>query len=660
MLIACAGCTQTPLDGRLSEAPPNNGNDGGVVPGDDAGGGTCPSDLEYFVQQISRPILETDCMTCHTSTGLAKETRFILTAPVDDTAHNINFTTLKTLAQEERDGISLILLKPTARVSHSGGERFTAGSDRHRAFLQLVERFRNPGSCAPGSEVDQCAVAGIQPGAAVLRRLTSTQYANTIRDLFAGRVEPSPAFPETVFSSGFNTFAAVNIVSATGAEQIFNAAEQVAAAATSDMPALLACTQGQAEADCVAAFVRNFGRRVLRRPLSDADFELYYALYRDQASRPTSERVAMILEAMLQSPQFLYIDEARTAPDSNGVEKLDGYSIAAKLSYYLWDTTPDPALLDLAGAGGLDTAQQVGAKALEMLNDPRAENVITSFHRDWLQLYKLDGAERDPAIYPQFNQALIDAMRGEMDRFVTSIVGGEGTFSALMTSNRSFTNQTLDMLYGSSSGSTGPSDWRETTLSSEQRGGVLSRAAFLSVNSYAAASSPIARGVFVLREMLCQELEMPPGLEITNPPDVSGETVRERLAAHRSEALCASCHDKIDPLGFGFENYDAIGRWRDQYPNNIAVDASGSGAIVGGSFDGPMELAGLIANLQAARNCYATSWYRYAAGRVENGLDQCALRALQQRFNASNGNIKDLIVGIAESDAFRYRRTPEL
>lgn len=668
VVVLSAACSQPVIDGRLDPSQPGppgagaDGGGGGPIGGDAGVPQACASDRDYFVEQISRPILETDCMSCHTSTGLAKDTRLVLVPPADEPSIQVNYNTLRAVAADQRDGISLLLLKPTSRVSHGGGQRFTVGSDRHRAFLQLVERFGTPGSCAPGAEIDVCATAAINPGGAVLRRLTSRQYANTIRDLFDGRVAPSPAFPQTSVTSGFNTYASANIVSAPGAEAIFTAAEAVAADAVEDLPALLACAQGQAEADCVAAFVERFGRRAFRRPLTAAELETLNGLYANNGALPLADRVGMILEALLQSPQFLYLDESSgtALPGQAGVEKLDGFGIASKLAYLIWETTPDQALLDLAAQGGLDTAQQVGAKAREMLDDPRARDVISSFHRDWLQLYALDGQTRDRTLYPEFDAALIAAMRGEVDRFANAVIfEAEGTFDALMTSNRGFTNQLLDPVYGLSSGSSGPNDWRELPLDVSKRGGLLTRAAFLAAQSYSAASSPIARGVFVLREVLCQELEMPPGLMIDGLPESTGETVAERLASHRSQALCASCHDKIDPIGFAFENYDAIGRWRDQYSSGHPIVPGGTVPLLGGSFTTPLEMVGLISNLETARSCYATSWFRYAFGRVETRADQCAVRALQERFDQSNGDIKDLIVGITESDAFLYRRSPE-
>lgn len=622
--------------------------------------GACPSDEVFFRDMISAPILERDCINCHRPDGFAKDTRFLLVPPEQDPDHlTKNFAAVKSVAENEVDGVPIILLKPTLALSHGGGQRFRMESEELAAFEELIYRFDHPNQCPGEDPIDRCSQPGPQPGPSPLRPLTTTQLENTVRDLFQGRVDPSATrYPKPHIQNGYSTFIGANIVSESGAQDILLSAEAMALQATQDVDGLLDCSAGQTEEACVTAFVDDFGMRAFRRPLRPDERDRLTAIYRIP-SFDLTEKVGMIVEAVLQSPQFLYLDETDGETVAEGVVALDDFAVAQRLSYFLWNTMPDDTLFAAAQAGRLSDPGELRAQAERMIADPRAAPVISEFHQEWLQIYELADEAKDPATYPTYSQAMAVSMEEALRRFVEHVVVSEnGSLNDLLTSRVAFTDQLVDSVYGTTSGSSGPGDFRPVELPDDQRAGVLTRSAFLTRHAYDAASSPIARGVYVIRNLFCEDLVIPPGLMATRPEEIEGTTPRERLQIHRDQEACAACHDKIDPLGFAFERYDGIGAFRDQYANGRQIDTFGTYDDLVIRFDDALELTDRLVETGRVRDCYATQWFRYAVGRVETD-DDCSLEQVQERFSSSGGNVQDLMIGIAESDAFRYRRTEQ-
>lgn len=631
---------------------------GGSGPG--GGGEPCATDEAFFAAEVWEPILSRDCVACHIAGGVAGTTRLLLATSGDDLIA-ANFETVKTVAMEELEGTSLLLLKASEAVPHGGGRRVLPESAEYQALADLVHRYRNPGSCEGAApEPTACErLPGINPGAAPLRRLTAQQFANTVRDLFGASIDPGSSFPRTGTSKGFTNWAEANIVSDSGAEDIIAAAEHVAAQAVQNPNALLGCAPSAS--GCVSRFFDRMAPRVYRRPLEAAERATLDRVY--AAGATPAEGLRLALEVMLQSPQFLYLDASRGAAVAGDarVRRLDGWAIATRLSYFLWDTTPDEALRTAASEGALDTVEGVVAEARRLLADPRASRALANFHRDWLHLGKLAGQRKDATLYPEFNAALVADMQEEIDRLAREVIlAGDGRLETLLTTRAAETNASLDRIYGSSSGSANRGDWRSTQLDPTERAGILTRAGFLTAHSYAGSSSPVHRGVFVLEQLFCEILIPPPGVPLELPEAQPGETIRDRLAHHRADPACAGCHDRIDPVGFAFENYDALGYWRTSYRDGLAVDATGELVSPPGTFDGPVALTELVANSPAAQACYATQWFRYAQARGEGAEDRCSVERLSSRFAASGGDIRELLVAVTESDAFLYRLTEEM
>ena len=250
-------------------------------------------------------------------------------------------------------------------------------------------------------------------------------------------------------------------------------------------------------------------------------------------------------------------------------------------------------------------------------------------------------------------------MRTELDLFVSEVVwASDGSVDALLWSPVTWTTPSLDAIYGISPERDGD-DWVRVTLDEATRPGVLARAGWLTGFAYTASSSPVKRGVFVLEELLCETLDAPADIDMDLEEPAAGETVRDTLAAHRADPSCAGCHDRIDPVGLSLEHYGALGEHRMSWDNGIPVDATGTLDDPSGAFDGLHEMLALIDAEDRVRSCYARRWFEYAVGRPASGDDDCNLREIQDRFAAADGDIRELLVSIAASDAFRVATLPE-
>jgi cytochrome c553 len=609
---------------------------------------TCVTDTRFFESRAA-PVLA-DCAGCHTAGGTAATTRFLITG---DTATDLE--EIGTFVREE-GGDALLLQKPTGQISHTGGERMDVLDSAYGVLDELVARLLAPGGCAhPGTPAATCD-GTIRPGTAPLRRLTASQFSHAVDTLLGVEVDES-LFPASTTGDGFGTFADYNTVSQAGAEQIQLAAE--AAAAAVDVDALLACESGEDEATCARRFLLSFTEAAFRRPLTTSETTLATRFL--DAGLDVDTAVRMQIELILQSPPFLYLDPVGVTPPpavaDSGAIQLDDHAVAARLAAFLADDLPDDTLRAAAAAGELRTREQVLAQALRLASAPEASRTVARFHRDWLHLWRSDGATRDATLYPTFSDAMLDAMAQELDLFTAEVVwSGDARFETLLLGTTTWVNPDLAAIYGVEAPSSG---WARVTLDAE-RPGALTRAGFLTAHAYSAESAPVRRGAFVLEQMLCTDLTPPPGVNLTLPEESEETpTVRERLAAHAADPTCAACHDAIDPIGLSFEHFGAVGEWRDTWANGHPVDASGSlpedMGDVAGDLEGAADLAALLATSERARSCYAQRWFEYAVGRPAETADACTLRTLSERFDASGGDIRQLVVDVTLTDAFLWR-----
>ena len=382
----------------------------------------------------------------------------------------------------------------------------------------------------------------------------------------------------------------------------------------------------------------------------------------------------MLLQVVLQSPGFIYLFEAGEGDASATSRKLKSYEVASRLSYFLWDTMPDDALIAAADGGELDDPEGLQAQAKRLLDDPRAERAVQRFMSSWLQLdggvlhNALEEVEKDAALYPQWNPALQAAMRVETEAFVKrAFFEQNGSLEELLSAKYAYVNGPLADVYGVE-GPANADTWEWVELDAQERGGILTRSAFLTVLSTKTVTAPIRRGVWVVEEMLCSELGDPPANAndvVVEGGVVDGElrTVRQDVIARTTSGECASCHSIINPVGFTFENYDAIGQWQsEEATSGLPVDASGA-IQTSGDVDGPVlgavELSNKLASSARVRECFAERWYKTAIGKDLGDLDTCSLGDIQSSF-VQGGSMKDLVLTIIASDAFRYINVTEV
>lgn len=506
-----------------------------------------------------------------------------------------------------------------------------------------------------GAPADACATP--QPGTSPIRRLSAFEYDNTIEDLLGDDSHPAASFPDEG-ASGFDNNADVASVSRLQAEKYMRAAEDISARATADLPALLGCDPVADETGCVHGWLASFAARAWRRPLAADELAALVAFFADaRDGLPLGESVALVLQALLQSPHFLYRVEFGAGTPTGEVIALGDHELASRLSYFLWASMPDDALFAAAAAGELHTPEQVEAQARRMLDHPRARAMVLHFHAQWLDYGDIDGLTKDTAVFPDYTPALAMAQRAEIDAFIDHVIfQGDGTLGALLGAPYTFVDDALAEYYGlPAPGGTGP---QQVTPDDRDVAGVLTQGAILAVHAKPHETHPILRGLFVREQLLCTIPPPPPDdVDLTPPPVDPNATTRERYEQHRSDPACSGCHELMDPLGFGLEGFDATGRWRTS-ENGLAIDASGDlvGTDVDGAFVGAKQLSERLAGSAMVRDCVATQWFRYGYGRTESPeLDACTLDDLKLRFAESDADIGELLVALTQTDAFLFR-----
>ncbi len=485
---------------------------------------------------------------------------------------------------------------------------------------------------------------GAQLGPTPLRRLTHTEYDNTVRDLLGDLSRPATSFVADEIVDGFAANA-VAPVSAAEVDQYVEAAEQLAATAVAErLDQWLSCDPG--ETACVEPWLAELGARAFRRPLADDEQQELVALYEQGRSEWDAQvGVQLALTALLASPQFVYHVEVGAPELADGAAvPLTGHEIASRLSYFAWATMPDQALFDAAAAGELDTAEGIEAQIRRLLDDPRARDTLDSFHTQWLGLDELDGLDKDPDTFPQWSPQLAEAMRTETLRFVEHVIRqDDARISTLLTAPFSFVDEGLAGLYGVSPPATA---FGRVELPAEQRAGLLTHASLLASQAHQSTSSWVQRGRFVRTHLLCHDMPAPP-----DDIDFSQANDPDRL----ENPECSGCHLLMDPIGEGFDGYDAIGGY---IGGGISGHLSGVSPDVDGPFDGPVDLAHRLADSEPVHACIADRWFVYATRRTPTIDDECSMESAVNTLAATDQDIVELLVGITLTPAFRYRRAP--
>ena len=498
------------------------------------------------------------------------------------------------------------------------------------------------------------------PGHTPLRRLTHSQYNNTIHDLLGITGDPAADFGVDEEDSGFASNDRAPLTDGQ-LEKYQRAAEALADKAVANIGTLLRCAPAAPEADCVDQFIRGFGKRAIRRPLTDAEVARYKTLFATgRMGGDLSSGISLVVSALLQSPFFLYRVELGD-PASAGKDglALTPYEVGTRLAYFLTDRTPDDALLAAADAGKLRTPDGIAAEAQRLLASPRGRDTMVSFYTQWLGMQEFLTVEKDDATYPMFNPVVRTAMWDEVLELADQVTRtGDGKLQTLLTTHTTFLRGPIYPLYGlPMQGNAGGSILHKVDLPADQRAGVLTLAGVLAKYGHADQSSPVGRGKLVSERLLCLvPPDPPPGVAANIPPPDPNVPTRIRFEKHRTMPQCSSCHALLDPLGVAFEIYDGIGKYRTM-DGGKPVDSSTT--LMGTkASDGPIknaiELVTKLAAAEETKSCFARQMFRYAFGRSETDFDDAMVADLQAALTKTD-RIPDLMIAIATAPGFRTR-----
>ena len=507
------------------------------------------------------------------------------------------------------------------------------------------------------------------PGLFVLRRLTKVEYGNTLHDLFGVDRAIARELPDEVIGEGY-----LNTLSPLQSEQYLSIANEVldqilpAGAATPNSaqrrwlgPAPRSGADLRVAARPVA---RSLARKAYRRPPSEAELDVLLGVFDLGRTNGLAynDALRLMAKAVLVSPQFLFITPHGEGQPVGGIVRLDDHQLASRLSYLLWSTMPDAELSGLADRGKLHDPAVLRLQVKRLLKDPRSRALFDGFGAQWLGLASLEGKTFDTVKFPQMNAEMRLAMYDEARLFFDSIVRENRSVVRFVDSDYTFLNRTLAPIYGLENTVTG-SRMRRVKLTDPNRGGVLGMPGVLATTSFPNRTSPVKRGVWVLEQVLGEKVPPPPpnvpALEKQDQKTVAHLTLRQRTELHRTEAVCANCHKILDPIGFGLENFDAIGRWRVRDDTGGAIEAAGE--LPGGKrFSAPKDLKAIIAAKpnELARN-FTEKFLAYALCRQLEGYDEIVVDHLIETAAKEGYRLQTLITEIATSYPFTHRRVQE-
>lgn len=407
---------------------------------------------------------------------------------------------------------------------------------------------------------------------------------------------------------------------------------------------------------CARRIIERLALRAYRRPPAGSELQRLMRLAgRSMRDGESFEgMIQTVLQTVLVSPQFLFRIERSPAQSSDQpARELDDFELASRLSYFLWSSMPDDALFEAAATGSLRSAEALRRQTKRMLADPRSSALVENFGGQWLQLRNLAQAQPDAERFPAFDEELRESMLRESELFFDSIVREDRSILDFLDSDFTFVNESLARHYGI--GDVSGAEFRRVELPNEQRGGLLGQASLLTISSYPTRTSPVLRGLWVLENILGQSPPPPPPdvpeLEIQEGP--LGGTLREQLEAHRSNAGCMSCHRVMDAIGFGLENYDATGRWRER-ERDLPLDTSGT--LPGDySFQSPAELRKILVETEAQSfsRTLAKKLLTYALGRGVDRHDNPAVDEIQRQVVDADYRFSALVGAIVSSEPFR-------
>jgi hypothetical protein len=500
------------------------------------------------------------------------------------------------------------------------------------------------------------------PPRAPLRRLNRFEYNNTARDLLGVTTRPADDLPGEELGTGFGNDADALTSSRFLIEGYRTIAQQIATEVTAT-PAAVAKTMRcdpavEGEDACRQRFIPEHLTRAFRRPPEAEDLTAYEAAFTNGVTLGGSyaSGVQAVVERSLQSAQFLYRIEFGEAVDAaKNIARPTGYEMATRLAFLIWGAAPDDLALAAARDGKLADAAGVLAEARRMLADGRAKDSLRQFHAMLFQTGGLDTLERDVAFFPTFKPGLGALFRQETEQFLDDVIwNGAGDLATVFTAPYTFVNGPLATFYGIPN-ITGDA-FQKVAVDPARRSGLLTQASILTLTTPGSHTDPVIRGKWAYTKLFCGTIDDPPAGVPELPEPIPGQPIRERLAAHREDPSCNGCHVLMDPLGFGFEHFDGVGGWRDT-ENGAVVDDSGEipETDVAGPFKGLVELGQKVAQSRDARVCYAGRYLTFAYGRAITENDSCSRSTLENTFEQAQGNIKELMAAITQTEGFLLR-----
>jgi hypothetical protein len=596
---------------------------------------TAPPDKPTFAKNVA-PLVERYCGKCHSPTKPRGDV--VLTGFADEDAVLKKRSVWEQAADNLRSGD----MPPPGKPRPSAEEM-----DVLNAFFDAVV-FRL--DC--GGPKD--------PGSATLRRLNRAEYNNTIRDLVGIDFQPADDFPQDDVGYGFDNIGDVLSLPPLLMEKYLAAAEKIVEKALASPEArkriFIVTTQNEESARQI---LERFATRAYRHPLRGDELRrLMRFVETAEKNRDGFETgIGLAMQAVLVSPHFLFrVETDRKPDDPTAIHPVNDYELASRLSYFLWSSMPDDELFELAGKKKLREPDVLEPQVRRMLKDPRARALVDNFASQWLQLRNLKEFKPDPDLFSSFDEKLRAAMLRETELFFENVIREDRSILDFIDSDYTFVNERLAKHYGLQ-GVQGE-QFRRVSLTGTPRGGILTQAAVLTVTSNPTRTSPVKRGKWILDNILGTPPPPPPaGVEELkeDKESVLSGTLRQRMEQHRAKPACATCHQRMDPLGFGFENFDAVGAWRTKEGKH-AIDPSGT-LPNGQSFAGPAGLRTILKGRQDAfARCLSEKLVTYALGRGVERYDRCALDEIVKGAGKDHYKFSRLVVEIVKSDPFQKRR----
>ena len=609
---------------------------------------------EEYEKEI-RPILEKNCFECHGADKQKGDVNFA------------SFTEYEQITNDRETWQKALEMVQAFEMPPKGKGRKEMSFGDHGKLLRWLRRLPKP----ERPDCDQIAsdrTANFYKGYVMSRRLNRAEYHNTLRDLLGVELKLEDLLPaDGGGGEGFDTSGNALFTSSIHIEKYLAAAEKALEAVFNNVdyePArtriLVAAPSRRLPArEAARKIIESFARKAFRRPVSPDETERLLGLF-DRGQKRGDRfvpSVRLALTAVLISPHFLFLAEPE--PGKEGVHKLGGVPLASKLSYFLWSTMPDEELLALGESDELLEEETYLKQIRRMLDDPKAKALGERFALQWLDLDRLGTEVRpDAKKFPEFDADLDRSMRAEVVAYCNYIFQKDRPLLDLIDSDYTFVNDRLAKLYGISSA---PKDsMQKVSLKDRNRGGITGMAAVHAATSYPLRTSPVLRGKWVMESLLGDRVKPP-------PPDVpaleeaeaaTAVSLRAQLEKHRLQAECAACHDKMDPLGFGLENFDVLGRWRDT-DRGHPIDAQGT-LPSGQSFTGPVGLKSLLMERKDdIMKHLVRKMTGYAFGRELNQFDQCVVDRTMETLQKNDYRAMVLVEQIATSFPFRHRFYPK-